>query len=99
MAAERAGSARKFDGVPAVGPDEGPGSKTRAEAAVWGHGEPRRERSAPYHAVGWTSQLTDPQPVPKTQPNPKSTIPKLALALLTILATCLRSRAVALAVP
>ena len=22
--------------------------KTRAEAAVWGHGEPRRERSAPY---------------------------------------------------
>ena len=48
VAAERAGSARKFDGVPAVGPDEGPGSKTRAEAAVWGHGEPRRERSAPY---------------------------------------------------
>ena len=62
VAAERAGSARKFDGVPAVGPDEGPGSKTRAEAAVWGHGEPRRERSAPYltRSVGWTTQLTDP---------------------------------------
>ena len=75
VAAERAESARKFDGVPAVGPDEGPGSKTRAEAAVWGHGEPRRERSAPYltRSVGWTTQLTDPTRA-QTQPNPKSTI-------------------------
>ena len=77
------------DGVPAVGPDEGPGSKTRAEAAVWGHGEPRRERSAPYltRSVGWTTcgQPNSPtQPVPTTQPNPKSTIlllgPQAALA-------------------
>ena len=34
------------DGVPAMGPDEGPGSKTRAEAAVWGHGEPRARKTA-----------------------------------------------------
>ena len=47
VAAERAESTSKVDGVPAVGPDEGPGSKTRAEAVVWGHGEPRREK-VPY---------------------------------------------------
>ena len=71
-------AARSHDGVPAVGPDEGPGSKTRAEAAVWGHGEPRRERSAPYltRSVGWTTQLTDPTRA-QTQSNRKSTILKL----------------------
>ena len=53
VAAERAESTIKVDGVPAVGPDEGPGSKTRAEAVVWGHGEP----PAPYLSVGWVSAL------------------------------------------
>ena len=54
------------DGVPAMGPDEGPGSKTRAEAAVWGHGEPRARKTALgreellYKNPAWVLQSSDP---------------------------------------
>ena len=71
---------RADDGVPAVGPDEGPGSKTRAEAAVWGHGEPRRESQHPISRgrLGGqaNSHVTD-QPVHNPTQDPKSTILKL----------------------
>lgn len=59
VAAERAESTSKVDGVPAVGPDEGPGSKTRAEAVVWGQASHRASarKVGTYLSVGWVSAV------------------------------------------